>query len=132
MNRLEQGYFFLGNDDYLDISFWDGSDSIEKIHNIAWGAKSNGRCFISISSKDNAHKAKYLEELVNILKQRIGINFCSIKETKWWYEYPEEVYFLDSLQRFLDNEKPVIDEYIRKHEESGISMLNSEFNKQYV
>ncbi|WP_113676044.1 hypothetical protein [Vallitalea guaymasensis] len=132
LNRLEQGYFFLGNDDYLDISFWDGSDSIEKIHNIAWGAKSNGRCFISISSKDNAHKAKYLEELVHILKQRTGINFCRIKETKWWYEYPEEVYFLDSLQSFLDNEKPIIDEYIKKHKESGISMLNSEFNKQYV
>ncbi|GKX31353.1 hypothetical protein SH1V18_38330 [Vallitalea longa] len=132
LNRLEQGYFFLGNDDYLDISFWDGSDTIEKIHNIAWGVKSNGRCFISISSKDNANKVKYLEELVHILNQRTGNDFCHIKETKWWYEYPEEVYFLDSLQSFLNKEKPIIDEYIKRHKEIGINMLNSEFNKQYV
>ena len=42
LNRLEQGYFFIGNEEYMQISFWDGSDKYEKVHNISWGAEANG------------------------------------------------------------------------------------------
>ena len=33
-NRLEQGMYFRGNDDYMVLTFWDNADSKEFIYNI--------------------------------------------------------------------------------------------------
>jgi len=131
-DRLEQGYFFIGNDEYMQISFWNGGDSFEKIHNISWGVEDNGLCFIEISAKDNADRATYLAELVSILEQETGVTYNNLKKGKWRYDYPKGIFYLDTLQSFIDKEKPIIDEYIRQHSESGIFMLDKEFNERYV
>ena len=132
LQRLEQGYFFIGNDEYMQISFWDGGDTYEKIHNISWGVEYDGLCFIEISAKDNEDRAAYLAELVSILEQKVGVTYHDLKKGKWRYNYPKGIFYLDTLQSFIDNEKPIIDEYIRKHPETGISMLDKEFNEKYV
>lgn len=131
-HRLEQGYYFIGNDEYMQVSFWNGSDSYEKIHNINWGVDKYGLCFIEISAKDNADRATYLSELVSILEQKIGVSYYDLSKNKWRYDYPKDVFYLDTLQSFIDNIKPIIDEYIIKHPGSGISMLDKEFNQRYV
>ena len=131
-NRLEQGYFFIGNDEYLQISFWDGGDTYEKIHNISWGVENNGLCFIEISAKDNKVRAKFLAQLVSILEQKTGTVYNEIKKGKWRYNYSKEIFYLDSLQSFIDIEKPLIDEFIIRHPETGISMLDKDFNERYV
>lgn len=132
LNRLEQGYFFIGNDTYMQISFWDGSDTYEKIHNISWGVNNKGICFIELSSKDNPDRAVYLAELINILEEKTGITFQDLNKGKWRYDYPDNTFYLDSLHSFTQREKIIIDEYIKVHPESGISMLDSNFNEQYV
>lgn len=131
LNRLEQGYFFIGNEEYMQISFWDGGDRYEKVHNVSWGVEANGKCFIEISSKDKPDRANYLAELVNILEQKTGKSYHG-KNGKWHYYYPEDIFYLDTLQGFLDDEKLIIDEYLRKNPETGIAMLNQEFNEKFV
>ena len=37
-NRLALGYWFLGNDDYLSINFYKGSDDLNKTGNIIFGS----------------------------------------------------------------------------------------------
>lgn len=132
LHRLEQGYFFIGNDEYMQVSFWRGGDSYEKIHNISWGVDDDGLCFIEISAKDDADRAIYLAALVSILEQKTGVTYHDLKKGKWRYVYPKDIFYLDTLQSFIDSEKPIIDEYIREHLESGISMLDKEFNERYV
>lgn len=128
---MEQGYFFIGNEEYMQISFWDGGDKYEKVHNISWGADANGRCFIEFSSKDKPDRSSYLAELVSILEQKTG-KLYNGKNGKWYYYYPKGIFYIDTLQSFLDKEKLIIDEYIRKNPETGISMLNKEFNEKFV
>lgn len=41
-NRLEQGMYFRGNDDYMVLTFWDNADSKEFIYNINWSCDSDG------------------------------------------------------------------------------------------
>lgn len=36
-NRLEQGMYFRGNEDYLVLTFWNKADSKEQIYYINWG-----------------------------------------------------------------------------------------------
>ncbi|KAF1084328.1 hypothetical protein SPSYN_02104 [Sporotomaculum syntrophicum] len=132
LGRLKQGYFFIGNDKYMQISFWDGDDRLEKIHNISWGVRDNGSCFIEISSRDNTDKAEYLAELVKILEQKRAVIYQEVKLNKWRYEYPSNLFYMDTLQSFIDIEKPIIDEFISKHPGYGISMLDKEFNEKYV
>jgi hypothetical protein len=131
-HRLEQGYFFIGNNNYMQISFWDGGDSYEKIHNISWGVENKGLCFIEISAKDNTDRANYLNELINILQEKTSIIYNPLRKGKWRYEYPNDIFYLDALQSFIDNEKPIIDEYIGEHPQSGIHLLDKNYNDKYV
>jgi hypothetical protein len=66
------------------------------------------------------------------LEKETGVIYHDLKNGKWRYEYPKGIFYLDTLKSFLDKEKLIIDEYIKEHSESGISMLNKEFNDQYV
>ena len=55
--RLQKGYWFIGNDQYLELSFWDGKDSLSKINNIGFtillrGAKR--QVYYNLSCKDPA------------------------------------------------------------------------------
>ena len=62
--RLDLNYYFIGNETYLMITFWDGGDQNEKIHNINFGIEDDGHCFIEISSNDREERGIYLEKLV--------------------------------------------------------------------
>ncbi|MFB4322709.1 hypothetical protein RB298_10265, partial [Priestia sp. BR_2] len=130
-NRLEQGYFFIGDAKYLLISFWNGGDTLEKIHNISWGVENNGKSFIELSAKDDANKAKFLSEMVPLLEQKTEINFKELSKWKWKYYYPKHSFYLDTLQSFIRNQKPIIDKFIRDNH-CGIKMLDQEFNEKHV
>lgn len=142
LNRLDKGYFFIGNDDYMQISFWDGGDSLEKIHNISWGTTDRGISFIEISAKDNVERATFLAELVANLEEKTGVIYQALKTDqwhhqypragKWRYSYPKGNYYLDTLQSFIEKEKLIIDEFLRLHPETGIRFLDEMFNNKYV
>ncbi len=42
--------------------------------------------------------------------------------------YPADRYYLDTLQDFILNEKPIIDKYLSSHVESGIPLADKELD----
>ena len=44
-SRFEERYWFIGNDRYLQVSFWDGGDSKEKIHNVGFVVTDDGSSY---------------------------------------------------------------------------------------
>ena len=61
-----------------------------------------------------------------------GKKFKETKKNRWRYFYPEKEHYITTLQEFILNEKPLIDEYLKKHTESGIPLANSDTNDKYV
>lgn len=61
-NRLDNGYWFIGDDTYMNLSFWDGYDQDRKIHRIGFAIDFNLRneVYLNISAKDNSDEARYL------------------------------------------------------------------------
>lgn len=131
-NRLEEGKYFIGNDEYLQITFWDGGDSKEKIHNIALVIDSKLRTYLEISSRDKPGRAAYLNELTEVLAEELGRKFISIKVDKWQWHYEENTQYLDALSDVVVNVKPLIDKYISSHPESGIKLATKEIDDEYV
>ena len=131
-NRLDDGYYFIGNNAYLMISFWVGGDGIEKIHNFNFGITENEDCFFEISSRDNEKKANHLRELVGILEKKHNYKFDEVKVNKWRLEYDENLPYLEGLESFIDNEKVIIDEYLRANNDTGIVIANQETHEKYV
>jgi hypothetical protein len=126
-NRLSEGYWFIGNDDYLQVSFWDGTDWKEKIHNIGFSVPADGDPYIDIAGQDSPEKAKFLSLLVEKLG---GFNKRGSKN-KWYRKYKGKDY-LSSLEEFIRKDKPIIDALIKDHKPDGISFLDEKFYKRYI
>jgi hypothetical protein len=131
-DRLDDGYLFIGNDNYLMITFWNGGDRKEKIHNLNFGITENGDCFLEISSRDSEKKADHLRKLVGILEEQNHYKFDEVKVNKWRLDYSGSLSYLNVLESFIDNEKVAIDEYIRMNKDADIGMANQEMHDKYV
>lgn len=126
-NRLSEGYWFRGNDRYLQVSFWKGSDWKEKIHNIGFSVNADGHSYIEITAQASAKKAKFLSLLV----EKMG-GFNKSKSKYWWSrDYPGTDY-LSNLEEFLRKDKPIIDAMIKEYKPEGISFLDENLDKRYI
>lgn len=130
-NRLEQGMYFRGNENYLVLSFWDSADTKEFIYNINWSCDTSGVSSVELSCRDNDAVLPYVVAIKELLESS-GKKFKETKKNRWRYFYPEKMHYLITLQEFITNEKPLIDEYLKKHSESGIPLANSDTNDKYV
>lgn len=128
--RLDKGYWFIGNDRYLQVSFWNGMDWKEKIHNISFVVMADGESFIELSAQDSSEKAEFLRKLGDRLGdfERLGKKH---KKNKWNRAYTGTDY-LANLQSFIKNEKPVIDQFIRDQKPKDISIPDKAFYDRYV
>ncbi len=130
-NRLEQGMYFRGNENYMVLSFWDRADKKEFIYNINWRCDTSGVSSIELSCRDNDAVLPYVVAIKELLESS-GKKFKETKKNRWRYFYPEKEHYLSTLQEFITNEKPLIDEYLKQHSESGIPLANSDTNDKYV
>jgi hypothetical protein len=108
-NRLNKGYWFLGNDDYLHLSFWNGIDWKEQIHNIGFVIRKDKSSYIELSGKDSPNKLHFLNNLANHLG-----GFTTISHSKWQKHYKGKDY-INNLEKFLRNEKIEIDNFIQNN-----------------
>ena len=130
-NRLEQGMYFRGNENYLVLSFWDSADTKEFIYNINWSCDTDGASSIELSCRDNDDVLPYVIAIKDLLKSS-GKDFIETKKNRWRFFYPPNMHYLTTLQDFITHEKVLIDKYLIKHPESGIPLANSETNEKYV
>lgn len=130
-NRLEQGMYFRGNDDYLVLTFWNKADSKEQIYYINWACGSDGVSSIWLSCRDNDDILPYVLDVKEILEST-GKKFEELKKNRWRCNYPSNEYYLNTLQDFIENDKPLIDAYLKNHPESGIPLADKDIDDQFV
>jgi predicted ATP-binding protein involved in virulence len=128
-DRLEQGYWFHGNENYMIVSFWDGLDWRNKTPNIFFFIGADGKTRLELVDTDGGDKATFFENISPSLKSvRQGKRFI------WWKYYNNyENDYLSSLESFIKNDKQLIDSFIKisskKQEDSLFPLIKEdEFN----
>jgi predicted ATP-binding protein involved in virulence len=59
-NRLAEGYWFLGNTEYLAVGFWTGNDWRTKLPNISFMVDYEGSCWLHFSATDTDEKFVFI------------------------------------------------------------------------
>lgn len=124
--RLDKGYWFLGNEYYLNLSFWNGEDWKEKIHNIGFVVLKDKTSFIELSAQDSSDKAKFLSKIA----LKLG-SFKKEGNKNKWFKYYSGTNYIENLNDFILNTKPTIDKLINNDKPDGIKLLDSSFFKKY-
>lgn len=124
--RLDKGYWFLGNEYYLNISFWNGEDWKEKIHNIGFVVLKNRTSYIELSAQDSNVKAKFLEKIA----VKLG-GFKKDSNKKKWFKHYKGSNFIENLNDFIFNVKPIIDKLLQTEKPEGIKLLDQNFFNKY-
>ncbi|WMJ89447.1 hypothetical protein [Anaerocolumna sp. MB42-C2] len=127
--RLSEGLYFRGNDEYLQITFWLGTDSLEKIYNIAMVINNKSEVYLEISCRDNEERAAYTDKLTQILEDAIGRKFKLMKEHKWQWHYAANLPFMQALNDYITVVKPIIDDFVSNNPQSGITNADAEVDK---
>ncbi|MBL7817816.1 MAG: AAA family ATPase [Saprospiraceae bacterium] len=154
IDRLSKGYWFGGNESYLETSFWDGSDYLHKTPQIRlvfdyytfeW--------FLELVARDSTDRASYFRKLAehiggfelgkypDILQKKLQ----GIGNTNNWLETLE--HFIDTTKQEIDNykkeypfvtknkKKPIIDiedEELELEDSSAFSLESFQKNIAYI
>jgi predicted ATP-binding protein involved in virulence len=116
--KLDKGYWFLGNDDYLAVSFWTGTDWISKTPRIYFKIKKDGTSSLECRHADTESHSDYFP--YSFLKE---IGAKSINYNKGYSKKYKGNDYLNSLKNFISNEKVYIDQYIRNEEDAFLSAI---------
>ncbi|MGH1336267.1 MAG: AAA family ATPase [Aureispira sp.] len=119
-NRLEKGYFFLGNEHYCAISFWSGRDWKNKTNSIYLDLHAGGYTRLILTAKDSVEKAIFLQQVADLIgatqvKQKGG------NRPVWIKTYSEnwERNYTNVLEKFVRQDKEIIDAQIFKAQRRG-------------
>lgn len=131
--RMEAGYWFTGNENYLAFSFWKGLDWKNKTPNIYFQVNLDGSASLNFVSYDNDAKVKFFLDVSEALDMR-QLSRIRTEET---FEHWQKVYrgndYLASLDSFLKKDKRIIDAFLKSSngmEEIFGAIDPEEFKKQ--
>jgi predicted ATPase len=108
-NRLEEGYWFYGNETYLAISFWTGMDWKNRTPNIVYIITNLGESFLEINVSDSDKKRAFVDKY---LIQEIELTPHGRKYVKRYSNDYNS--YLDFFDRFLNEDKRKIDYLIER------------------
>lgn len=129
--RFNKGYWFLGDENYLAISFWQGGDALNKTPNIYIAVNFRGGIDAYLVARDSDNKKNYFEKLVRHLN---GYN----KDKSIWKKQLAK--FVDNnlfkvISEFIKTDKIIIDNFLLSSLESGdasdIKLLEDEFSSRF-
>jgi predicted ATPase len=104
-NRLKLGYWFNGDDNYIAIPFYTGRDWKNRTPNIFFKIGREGHSFLEFSFTDSQDKAQLI--------RRIKANLKNVEEKgRGYIKNYHTTDYISALERFLMEDKPVIDELI--------------------
>lgn len=132
--RLDKGYWFFGNDNYIAISFWNGTDWKNKTPNIYLVFLPSGEVNLVFSGRDSPVKAVFLQKLATIIT---GFQEIKSRETskKFWQKNISsagESSFVKVIEKFINTDKKIIDTFIsneldlKKNDLDGIKFITVE------
>ncbi|MGB1216832.1 MAG: AAA family ATPase, partial [Saprospiraceae bacterium] len=134
--RLDKGYWFLGNSDYVAFSFWTGKDYKNKTSNIYFEVTTKGDVILRISVKDSEKKKEALKDLTGMLDLRTNKS-----ENVYWkyYDRNGSKNYIDVLDKFLSTDKKIIDLFIKNINHADLGFIpenkfesNLVFLKPYI
>jgi predicted ATPase len=106
--RLEKGYWFLGNDTYVSIPFWIGSDYLTKSPRVSFSIKIDGSTYLEVinETRHNFFSTEFFE----ILGFSSKLNYLVNKKS--YSEFGND--YIASLRSFIETDKLLIDDYISR------------------
>ncbi len=107
-SRLEKGYWFWGNNEYLVISCWKRKDTIKDYRNIALYVEKDGTCILRFCATDDEKKAKILKILASFIPNMKALKEEG-QEVAIWEKRYETTDYLANIQYFIEKEKAQID-----------------------
>ena len=99
-NRLDKGYWFNGNEKYLETSFWDYKDNLHQTSVIqlcyifeqkAW--------YLSLVGRDSREREQYFEKM----SKSLDIELTRQPNSQIWSKRLESNDFINTIKLFLDN-----------------------------
>jgi energy-coupling factor transporter ATP-binding protein EcfA2 len=127
-NRLDKGFWFLGNEGYLGTSFWEGIDWQNKTPNIMLEVdlQNSKRPRVDLEFVANAdeQKAAFFSKIASTL-QMVRLKRFGQDTNKWTKTY-ESRDILEAVDLFLATDKNIIDAFIASN---NLMELFGEINK---
>ncbi|MFW5658808.1 MAG: hypothetical protein ACOCZ8_02385 [Bacteroidota bacterium] len=118
---IEEGYWFPGGKHYAAINFWEDESGKSTTKHIALNISDKKESILKL----NAYNDPKLETFYRTLMQNIP-GFQQVGSKKVWQKVYEGSFFRRTLERFIENEKPLIDELIREHQPPHITFIDPE------
>lgn len=109
-NRLDQGYWFYGNEYYLGLSFWTGMDWKNRTPNVFFTIHQTGRTFLEISVTDSENKREFVSNHILGKDNTLGLEGGNARYRKVYTQFDDN--YLRSLDYFLKHDKLIIDKMI--------------------
>ena len=109
-NRLSEGYWFTGNQNYLAFSFWTGSDWRNKTSNIIFVIANDGKSWLELVSHEDNKKA-FFSKVADALDMQQRKVANDEGQFRWVKDYKGTDY-IASLETFLKRDKAIIDAFI--------------------
>ncbi len=109
-NRLEDNYWFYGNDGYMAVSFWTGMDWKNRTPNIIFVILANsGESYLEVNVSDSDEKRNFI---VKDLAPPLNLEQVGIRYRKFYVEFGGD--YISALRYFLENDKVIIDKIIEE------------------
>lgn len=123
--RLTDGYWFLGNDDYVFLSLWNGRDWKERVNCIGFVVLPNEGSWIELTAQGCPEVVPFLERLT-----KIESGFVKDKSKNKWFKKFSSKDYIKELDYFITVFKPKVDKLIAKENPPLISEITAiEFAK---
>ncbi len=131
--RFNKGYWFLGDENYLAISFWQGGDALSKTPNIYIAVTFRGGIDACLVARDSDNKKMYFEKLVHYLN-----GYTSNKDKSLWKKQLAKSVdnnLFKVISEFIKTDKTIIDNFLLSSLESGdaleTKLLEDEFSSRF-
>ena len=113
-NRLDKGYWFNGNNEYLETSFWDYKDNLHQtpIIRLVYGFKNeNYRWSCELIGRDNELREQYFKKMA----QELGFTREDDRMPIWKKPLEVSDKAIEPINNFIKTTKLEIDKYLTKN-----------------
>lgn len=126
-DRLSNGYWFQGNDNYIFLSFWARSGGTNMTRSLGWvlGIDEDGSTRTSMEVAYNGEKDQEIIAMYNTIIKRFHME--PVTDTKYKTRFNETDPF-KSLAHYLKEIKPAIDDIIRNAGKEEMFIEEQDFN----
>ena len=129
-NRLDKGYWFNGNNDYLETSFWDYKDNLHQtsvIRLVYYFETKKWAC--ELIGRDSQARKVYFE---NMAKEFGGFVNENEKMPIWKKELSNQLDFLTTLHYFIKKDRKEIDTYLNDDKNRNEELINFIKEKDFI